>query len=321
MKFSRRSLFAATTALAVPHAAWAQEKVVRYGIPMTDIPLTTGQPDRGANAYQYTGLTIYDPLIAWELDVSDRPGKMIPGLATEWKVDDADKTLWTFKLRPGVKFHDGSAFDADAVIWNFEKVFNKDAPQFDTRQSAQVRPRLPGLSSYRKTADMEIEIKTKSVDSLFPYQLLWFLVSSPAQWEKLGKDWNKFAMEPSGTGPFKLTRFVPREHAELVKNEAYWNPKRIPKVDRFVLICAPEDFEPQRRLDLRRRRHDRRAGARRGGSAEEERRAHLDQHHAARVPVSSLAGRGIAVDRHQGAQGGQSRDRPRCDREAAATGW
>ena len=68
---------------------------------MTDIPLTTGQPDRGANAYQYTGLTIYDPLIAWELDISDRPGKMIPGLATEWKVGDSDKTLWTFKLRDG----------------------------------------------------------------------------------------------------------------------------------------------------------------------------------------------------------------------------
>ena len=46
----------------------------------------------------------------------------------------------------------------------------------------------------------------------------------------------------AGTGPFKLTRFVPREHAELVRNEAYWDPKRIPKVDRFVLMCAPEDF-------------------------------------------------------------------------------
>ncbi len=64
MKLSRRSLIAATTALAVPHAAWAQEKVVRYGISMADIPLTTGQPDRGAGAYQYTGLTLYDPLIA-----------------------------------------------------------------------------------------------------------------------------------------------------------------------------------------------------------------------------------------------------------------
>ncbi len=242
MEVSRRSLLAGAATLALPRAAWAQqEKVLRYGIPMTDIPLTTGQPDRGANAYQYTGLTIYDPLIAWELDVSNRPGKMIPGLATEWKVSEQDKTVWTFKLREGVKFHDGSAFTADSVIWNFEKIFNKDAPQFDTRQSAQVRPRLPSLASYRKTGDMEVEVKTKSVDSLFPYQFLWFLVSSPAQWEKVGKDWNKFASEPSGTGPFRLTRFVPRERAELVKNEGYWNPKRIPKVDRVILVCAPED--------------------------------------------------------------------------------
>jgi peptide/nickel transport system substrate-binding protein len=242
MKVSRRSVIAGTTAaLAVPQAAFAQEKVVRYGFSMADIPLTTGQPDRGAGAYQYTGLTIYDPLIAWELDVTDRPGKMIPGLATEWKVSDTDKTLWTFKLRPGVKFHDGSAFDADAVIWNLEKICNKDAPQFDTRQAAQVRPRTPGLLSYKKTGDMEIEIKTKDVDSLFPYQLLWFLVSSPTQWEKVGKDWNKFASEPSGTGPFKLARLVPRERVELVKNEGYWNPKRIPKVDRMVLVCTPED--------------------------------------------------------------------------------
>ena len=115
---------------------------MRYGIPMTDIPLTTGQPDRGANAYQYTGLTIYDPLIAWELDVSDRPGKMIPGLATEWKANEADKTLWNFTLRAGVKFHDGSPFNADAVIWNFEKIFNKDSAQFDSRQSAHIVRRL-----------------------------------------------------------------------------------------------------------------------------------------------------------------------------------
>jgi len=212
MKLSRRSAIAGTTAaLTLPRAAWAQEKVVRYGISMADIPLTTGQPDRGAGAYQYTGLTIYDPLIAWELDVTERPGKMIPGLATEWKVNEADKTLWTLKLREGVKFHDGSAFTADSVIWNLEKICNKDAPQFDTRQAAQVRPRMPGLLSYKKTGDMEVELKTTSVDSLFPYQLLWFLVSSPAQWEKVGKDWNKFASEPSGTGPFKLSRLIPRE--------------------------------------------------------------------------------------------------------------
>ena len=241
MTLSRRSFVAASTLAALPMPALAQEKVVRFGISMADVPLTTGQPDRGAGAYKFTALTLYDPLIAWELDVSERPGKLIPGLATEWKVNDTDKTLWTFKLRDGVKFHDGSAFNADAVVWNFEKVFNKDAPQFDQRQAAQVRPRLPSIASYKKTGDMEVEIKTKAVDALFLYQMLWFMVSSPAQWEKLGKDWNKFASEPSGTGPFKLARLVPRERAELVKNDGYWNPKRLPKSDRLILVVAPED--------------------------------------------------------------------------------
>ena len=242
---SRRSILAGASALALPaglaaRPAHAQETVVRFGISMADVPLTTGQPDRGAGAYKFTGVTIYDPLVAWEMDVSNRPGKLIPGLATEWKVDDSDKTLWVFKLRPGVKFHDGSSFSADAVIWNFDKVFDTKSPQFDQRQASQVRPRLPSVASYKKIDDMTVEVKTKVVDALFPYQMLWFLISSPAQWEKLGKDWNKVASEPSGTGPFKLARLVPRERAELVKNDAYWNPKRIPKADRMVLIVVPE---------------------------------------------------------------------------------
>src|SRR5258705_10627264 len=70
--------------------------------------------------------------------------------------------------------------------------------------------------------------------------MLWFLVSSPAQYEKVGKDWDKFASQPSGTGPFKLTKLVPRELAELSKNEGYWNKKRIPKVDKLILIPMPE---------------------------------------------------------------------------------
>ena len=74
---------------------------MRYGISMADIPLTTGQPDRGAGAYQFSAYTIYDPLVAWEMDVSDRPGKLVPGLATEWKVDEADKKKWRFSPAQG----------------------------------------------------------------------------------------------------------------------------------------------------------------------------------------------------------------------------
>ena len=61
-----------------------------------------------------------------------------------------------------------------------------------------------------------------------------------ANWAKVGKDWRKYAESPSGTGPFRVTRFVPRERLELEANKAYWNPKRMPKVDKVVLLPMPE---------------------------------------------------------------------------------
>ena len=184
----------------LPRPARAQPTAaLRYGMSMSDVPLTTGQPDRGAGAYQFTGLTLYDPLVAWEMNIADRPGKLIPGLATSWETDAADRRNWTFRLRDNVKFHDGSVLDADAVVWNLEKVLNPQAAHFDNRQAAQVKPRLPSVASYRKLDPMTVQITTKAVDALFPYQLLWFLVSSPAQYAKLGNSWEKFAFQPSGT--------------------------------------------------------------------------------------------------------------------------
>ena len=161
-------LAAAAVALGLSAISAQAESVVRYGISMADIPLTTGQPDRGAGAYQFSAYTIYDPLVAWEMDVSDRPGKLVPGLATEWKVDEQDKKKWRFSLRRGVKFHDGSVFNADAVIWNLDKVLNDKAPQFDKRQSAQVKTRLPSVASYAKIDDDTVEITTETVGFVLP---------------------------------------------------------------------------------------------------------------------------------------------------------
>src|SRR3979411_846775 len=116
------------SAFALPQLA-AAETVLRIGMTAADIPRTLGQPDQGFEGNRFTGLTMYDALTMWDLSSSDKPSVMIPGLATEWKVDDADKKKWTFKLRPGVTFHDGSPFNADAVVWNVDKVTNTKRPR------------------------------------------------------------------------------------------------------------------------------------------------------------------------------------------------
>ena len=70
--------------------------------------------------------------------------------------------------------------------------------------------------------------------------MLWFLVSSPAQYEKLDKNWDKFASQPSGTGPFKLTKLVPRELAELDQERRLLGREAGPEGGQVVLVPMPE---------------------------------------------------------------------------------
>ena len=214
--------------------------VLRIGMTASDIPLTTGQPDQGGEGQRFMGLTVYDALVHWDLTRADRPSTLIPGLAASWTVDATDKTKWTFKIRDGVKFHDGSALTAEAVVWNLDKLLKTDAPQFDQRQASQGRSRIPAVGRYRAVDALTLEIITRAPDATLPYQLAWIGISSPAQWEKVGKNWQEFAKTPSGTGPWKLTGLTPRERAEMVPNKDYWDKTRIPKLDRMVLIPLPE---------------------------------------------------------------------------------
>ena len=137
-------------------------------------------------------------------------------------------------------FHDGSAFTADAVVWNLDKLLVKESPQFDPRQSAQGRSRIPAVASYKAVDPLTVEIVTKTPDATLPYQLAWIMMSSPANWEKQGKSWDAVAKSPSGTGPWKIVNFVPRERVELVPNAAYWDKARIPKLEKLVLVPLPE---------------------------------------------------------------------------------
>ena len=98
-------------------AAWAQGKggVLRIRMTAADIPYTGGQPDQGFEGFRFVGYQLYDPLVRWDLSQGEELPAIVPGLAESWEVRPEDPTKWLFKLRRGVKFHDGSEFNADAV--------------------------------------------------------------------------------------------------------------------------------------------------------------------------------------------------------------
>ena len=245
---------AATAAFALPTAALAQS-TLRIAMTAADIPRTLGPPDQGFEGNRFTGIPMYDALTHWDLSKKDEACVLIPRLALSWAVDAKDKTKWVFKLRPGVKFHDGSAFNADAVVWNVRKVLDKSAPHFDPSQVGVTASRMPTLRSARKIDDLTVELTTAEPDSFLPINLTNLFMASPAHWdaklkavpasvtsaeERAKQAWTAFASDASGSGPFRMTRFVPRERLELAANKGYWDPKRTPKIDRVVLLPMPE---------------------------------------------------------------------------------
>lgn len=253
--FTRSALLGLGLSTALVTGALAQEKVLRIGMTAADIPRTHGQPDQGFEGNRFTGIPMYDALTHWDLSSAEKASVVIPGLATEWAVDAADKTKWTFKLRPGVKFQDGSEFNAAAVVWNVDKVLNKEAAHFAPDQIGVTVSRMPTLKSAKAIDALTVELTTSEPDAFLPINLTNLFMVSPTHWaaklaavpasvtdpaERAKQAWAAFSADPSGTGPFKGVKLSPRERFEMVANKAYWDPKRVPKIDRVVLLPLPE---------------------------------------------------------------------------------
>ena len=234
------ALLPAVQSVGSAPAQAATEKVLRLAMTLGDIPLTTGQANQGAEGNRFIGFTIYEGVFGWDLSRSDRAATLVPRLAERYSIDDETRTVWTFNLRRGVKFHDGSDFNADAVVWNLDKLLNKAAPQFDPVQIATAGSYIAGIKSYRKIDDYTVAVTTERPDAMFYYRVANIVYSSPARWKEVGGDWNKFAERPSGTGPWRLETLVPRTRAELVRNSSHWNRDRIPKLDRLILFAMPD---------------------------------------------------------------------------------
>jgi peptide/nickel transport system substrate-binding protein len=230
---------AAAPAVAPASAQTAAANTLRVGMTVSDIPLTTGQPSQGAEGNRFGGITFYDPLVAWDLSRSDRAAALRPGLAERWTVADDGKT-WRFDLRQNVRFHDGSRFGAEAVAWNLAKLLDREAPHFDRAQSAQGSLYTGNIARFRVRDPFSVEIETRVVDAVFPYLMANVFYSSPARYEELGRSWDRFAMQPSGTGPYIVDRVVPRERLEARRNGDYFEEARRPRHERLALIPMPD---------------------------------------------------------------------------------
>ena len=241
---SRRDFMAVATGVAaVPlfPAAAATPQVLRIAMTAADVPTPTGIPNNGFEGYRFMGYTAYDALVNWDLlHNQDKPADITPGLLTEWHNDPEKIERLVCTVRQGVKFHDGSDFDADAVIWNLHRIYDDKSPQYDAPAAPIVRAAVYMIDTFEKADDKTVVITTKYPFTFLPNLLTRILMASPTQWEKLGKSWAAFAKSPSGTGPFKITKVTMGQSVEMARNENYWNKDRVPKLDGLVLIPMPE---------------------------------------------------------------------------------
>jgi peptide/nickel transport system substrate-binding protein len=160
---------------------------------------------------------IYEPLVRWNRDL-----KLEPALATSWQ--QTSPTVWRFKLRPGVKWQDGTPFTAADVVFSFGRI---NAP------SSVMRAPLGALKEIRAVDDTTIDIETKQPDPILMQELTNFFIMSKAWCEAHNatvpvqidatKDENFAVRNAMGTGPFRLTLREPDRRTIVEKNPDWWD--------------------------------------------------------------------------------------------------
>jgi peptide/nickel transport system substrate-binding protein len=179
--------------------------------------------------------TIFDSLVRY------KPGttEVAPGLAEKWDVSP-DGLTYTFHLRKGVSFQDGTPFTAKTYVAGLDRLFNKQHPDsiYNTGPvEGMIDFTYEDVAGYSAVDDDTVEFKLKqpSAALLASLAMVWNGVVSPTAVTKYGKD---FRNHPVGTGPFIFKEWRQRDQIVLDANPNYWNGK--PKVDHIVFKEYPD---------------------------------------------------------------------------------
>jgi peptide/nickel transport system substrate-binding protein len=202
---------------------------------------------------------VAEPLVQQDMtDDKSIPPPLIPGLAQSWEVSDEGKT-YTFHLKEGVKFHDGTDFTADDVVWNVYRQFDQttvgreNAPQYYEAASAAAgwRWAIAGLDRVEALDDHTVRFHLSHPFNPFlrmftqtdcgPMGLI-----SPESADKFGNEGVQDNIV--GTGPFKMVERVPGDRFVMERFDDYWNESWAPYLDRVIVVAMPDTAARQAAL-------------------------------------------------------------------------
>jgi len=173
---------------------------------------------------------VFDALVHVDADA-----RLVPGLALSWRT--IDPTTWEFKLRKGVKFHDGSDFSADDVIYSLER------PATLTASPGPFTGFVKPITAKKIVDPWTIQLKTAAPYAMLPYDLnSIFIVSKKAATGASTEDFNS-GKAAVGTGPYRLVRFARGDRIELARNDGYWGNRdgKPGAWDKVTLRILPAD--------------------------------------------------------------------------------
>ncbi|MBX9466819.1 MAG: ABC transporter substrate-binding protein [Rhizobium sp.] len=161
-------------------------------------------------------VNVYDGLVRFK----DGTLEVEPALAESWDISEDGKT-YTFKLRQGVKFHDGSEFNAEAVKFNFDRMLREDHPFYSTGPFP-LSFNFASVEAVNAIDPQTVEFKLSEAFAPFLSNLAYptGLIVSPAAVEQHGADYGR---NPSGTGPFKFVEWQSSQRVVIERNPDYWD--------------------------------------------------------------------------------------------------
>lgn len=192
-------------------------------------------------SFRVTG-QVLDSLYAFEQGTTNP----VPSLAE--CTPNADASVWSCKLREGVKFHDGTDFNADAVIFNFERWRFTDNPYHYPSQVFEYYEAMWGgfddaslITAVNKIDDLNVEfvLSTPMAPFLANLAMDMFAISSPAAIQAAGEAYGTPTGGCVGTGPYKFVSWQEGTEIKLVANEDYWGEK--PKIKNIIIRVIPDD--------------------------------------------------------------------------------